>query len=65
MQHLAGDVHLGPFDGLNGSKTLEQVFYSMHSYRRGAQSVVSKRRLPPLHQATTDEVNEHGRWRVK
>ena len=65
MQCIAGDAHLKPFDGINGRKTLEQVFYSMHSYRRGSRSVVSKRRPPPLQVASPDEVNEHGRWRVK
>jgi hypothetical protein len=65
MQRIAGDAHLKPFDGINGNKTLEQVFYSMHSYRRGARSVVSKRRPAPLRKATPTEVNEHGRWRIK
>jgi hypothetical protein len=48
MQRIAGDAHLKPFDGVNGNKTLEQVFYSMHSYRRGARSVVSKSRPFPM-----------------
>lgn len=65
MQRIAGDAHLKPFDGVNGNKSLEQAFYSMHSYRRGARSVVSKSRLHPLRKATDLEVNEHGRWRVK
>jgi hypothetical protein len=65
MQRIAGDAHLKPFDGVNGNKTLEQVFYSMHSYRRGARSVVSKSRPFPMRQATPLEVNEHGRWLVK
>jgi hypothetical protein len=37
----------------------------MHSDRRRARSVVSKSRPGPMRKATTLEVNEHGRWRVK
>ncbi len=65
MQRLAGDAQLKQFDGINGNKTLEQIVYSMHSYRRGARSVVSKSRPGPMRQATNLEVNEHGRWEVK
>jgi len=65
MQRLADDLHLKPFDGVGAHQSLEEVFYSLHSYRRGGRSEVSKARPVPLRRATDDEVNEHGRWRVK
>jgi len=64
IQRMGGDAHLKPFDGITG-KTLEEAFYSMHSYRRGARTAVSRTREPPYRKATPDEVDEHGRWRVK
>ena len=64
LQRMAGDAHLKPFDGVKGM-TIEQAFYSMHSYRRGARTAVAKLRPAPYRKATTEEVNEHGRWRIK
>eukprot|EP00978_Attheya_sp_CCMP212_P020903 scaffold60471_cov28-Attheya_sp.AAC.1 len=43
---------------------LEQWFYSMGCYRCGGRSDVSKKRKRNLRSATTDEVHEHGRWKI-
>jgi hypothetical protein len=61
-QRLNGDPYLREYDGSPG-KSLAEVFYSMHSYRRGARSHVSQRRPLCVRKATPEEVNEHGRWR--
>jgi hypothetical protein len=62
LQRLNGDAYLQEFDGSPG-KTLMEAFYSMHSYRRGGRSHVSKHRPGCRRKATPEEVNEHGRWR--
>ena len=64
-QRLAGDPSLLPFDGSTPGNTLAEKFWSMHSYRRGARSHVSRKRATNGRKASEDEVNEHGRWRVK
>jgi hypothetical protein len=64
-QRAAGDAYLRPFDGSPGN-TLEAKFWSLHCYRRGARSHVSrggKFGKNRLRRATKDEVYEHGRWR--
>jgi hypothetical protein len=64
-QRAAGDPHLRPFDGSPGN-TLEAKFWSLHCYRRGARSHVSRGGKFGKHRlcrATKDEVYEHGRWR--
>ena len=64
MQRLAGDKHLEPYDGSQGN-VLEDNFYSLHCYRRGSDSHVSKKRPFCARKATSDEIFEHGRWRRK
>ena len=64
-QRLSGDPALLPFDGSTPGNTLAEKFWSMHSYRRGARSHVSRKRATNGRKASEDEVNEHGRWRVK
>jgi hypothetical protein len=64
-QRQAGDPYLKPFEGSPGN-TLESKFWSLHCYRRGARSHVSrggKFGRHRLRRATKDEVYEHGRWR--
>ena len=61
-QRLAGDPHLRPYDGSPGN-TLMEKFWSMHCYRRGGRTQVSKRRPFCVRKATDAEVFEHGRWR--
>lgn len=59
-----GDPHLRPFTNTPGNR-LEDKFWSMHSYRRGARSHVSKRRGPTHRKATETQVYEHARWTRK
>jgi hypothetical protein len=61
IQRLEGDPYLREFDGSPG-KTMAEIFYSMHCYRRGGRSHVSQRRPLCTRKATPEEVNEHGRW---
>ena len=64
-QRAGGDPWLVPF-GQPGTLSLEEAFWSLSSYRNGARSWVSRRRVyGPLIQrkATAEEVYEHGRWR--
>lgn len=63
-QRLRGDAALRPFDGSPGN-SIEDKYWSLHSYRRGARSHVSKRRANCVRKATPTEVSEHGRWRTK
>jgi hypothetical protein len=65
QQRAAGDPYLRPFDGSPGN-SLEAKLWSLHCYRRGARSHVSrggKFGRHRLRRATKDEVYEHGRWR--
>jgi hypothetical protein len=61
-QRLAGDPFLRAFDGSSGN-SIPAKFWSMHSYRRGGRTHVSRKREGCLRKATDAEVNEHGRWR--
>ena len=65
LMQLDGDPYLREFDGLDGRPNLAQVFYSFHSLRIGARNQVSVRRRCCVRRATTLEVYEHGRWRLK
>jgi hypothetical protein len=60
---LRGDPLLHQFSG--NLPALEQAYWSMHSYRRGGRSEVSKKRPHTLRAATTQEITEHGRWSAK
>jgi len=63
-QRLAGDKMLAPFDGSSGNK-LEGKFWSLHCYRRGSRSHVSRNGRFGAHRfrkATKDQVYEHARW---
>lgn len=57
----AGDAHLTPFTDAPGNR-LEDKIWSMHSYRRGARTHVSKKRGPQHRRATETQVYEHARW---
>lgn len=65
VQRLAGDALLKTFDGSSENNTIESRFWSMHSYRRGGRSHVSRQRAGCQRKATDMEVQEHGRWRKK
>ena len=62
---LAGDPALRPYDGSSPDNTIEAKFWSLHSYRRGGRTSVSRRHPGTVRKATPDEVNEHGRWAKK
>jgi hypothetical protein len=62
-----GDPYLTPFSGEKGN-SIEEKFWSLHCYRRGARSHVSrggKFGHHRFHKATKDQVYEHARWRYR
>jgi hypothetical protein len=64
-QRLAGDAMLAAFDDTPGN-TMEAKFWSLHCFRRGARSQVSRGGIFGLHRfrkALKSQVYEHGRWR--
>jgi hypothetical protein len=64
-QQAAGDAMLLAFDGSPGN-TLEAKFWSLHCFRRGARSQVSRGGKFGRHRfrkAFKSQVYEHGRWR--
>jgi hypothetical protein len=63
-QREAGDAFLRAFDGRPGN-SIPEKFWSLHCYRRGARSHVSRasKNLARYRRASTDQVYEHGRWR--
>jgi hypothetical protein len=64
-QRLAGDAMLAAFDRTPGN-TMEAKFWSLHCFRRGARSQVSRGGIFGLHRfrkALKSQVYEHGRWR--
>jgi hypothetical protein len=66
-QQTAGDAYLRRFSDGPGN-SLEDKFWSLHCYRRGARSHVSRRGIYGRHQlkkATNDQVYKHARWRRK
>jgi hypothetical protein len=66
-QRVRGDPYLVPFDGSPGN-SLPEKFWSLHCYRRGARSHVSRGGKFGRHRfkkAATDQVYEHARWRYK
>ena len=59
-----GDMFLRPFVGPNNS--IEEKFWSLHSYRRGARTHSGRRGTQdgiPSIAATGPQIYEHGRWR--
>jgi len=66
-QQATGDAYLRPFNGEVGN-SLEDKFWSLHCFRRGARSHVSRGGIFGRHRfrkGTNDQVYEHGRWRRK
>jgi hypothetical protein len=64
-QRQAGDAMLTAFDGTPGN-TIESKFWSLHCFRRGARSQVSRGFNFGHHRfrkALKSQVYEHGRWR--
>jgi hypothetical protein len=66
QQSVAGDVFLKAFDDAPGN-SIPEKFYSLHCYRRGARTHVSRAKAP-IHgakKASDVQVYEHARWRRK
>jgi hypothetical protein len=62
-----GDPYLTPFSGAKGN-SIEEKFWSLHCYRRGARSHVSRGGKFGHHRfkkATHAQVYEHARWRYR
>ena len=63
-QLQAKDPHLKHLP-LTSSTTIENLFYSLHSYRQGSQSHCLCKRLGYIRAAYPYERSEHGWWRVR
>ena len=61
QQRLEGEPTLQRFDGSPGM-TIAERFYSGHSWRRGGNTHVTKRRPLCDRRATDREIDEHARW---
>ena len=57
----AGDPYLQPLDA-SGRNSIEARFWSLHCYRLGTRSHVSRSTITTL-AATKDMIYEHARWR--
>lgn len=55
---------LEAMDGSPGN-SIEERFWSLHSYKRGSRSHVSRTGPRGTKRATNDEIYEHGRWTRK
>ena len=64
LQRIEGDVQLCHIN-ITTSNDISYHFYSLHSYRRGAQSNTIRPRQGCQRRALPHEVNDHGRWRVR
>jgi hypothetical protein len=67
QQQAAGDSYLRAFNGSPGN-SIEENIWSLHCYRRGARSHVSRGGLYGKHRfrrAREPQVYEHARWRRK
>ena len=64
LQHLNGDVTLRHIH-ITSSQDIPYYFFSMHSYRRGADTHCSRLREGCIRKAFEDEKVDHGRWRIK
>ena len=62
QQRLEGEPSLQRFDGSPGL-SIPECFWSSHSWRRGADTHVSRKRPGCRRKATEREVDEHARWR--
>ena len=64
LQRIEGDAPLCHIN-VTSSTDIPYHFYSLHSYRRGAQSNTTRPRAGCKRRALPNEVNDHGRRRVK
>jgi hypothetical protein len=59
-----GDPFLSKYDGSPGN-SLSDNFYSLHTFRSGGRTHVSRKRPGCQRKARPEEVSDHGRWREK
>ena len=60
-----GDPYLRPYNGPEGN-FLEDKFWSLHCFRRGARTHVSRRHLSSNRRVASPVlIYEHGRWRLR
>ena len=64
LQYLNGDATLRHIN-ITSSQDIPYYFFSMHSYRRGADTHCSRLREGCIRKAHHDEKIDHGRWRIK
>ena len=65
-QRALGDPYLQAYKDDVPGWSLEEKFWSLHSYRRGSRSTVSRAdRTLNRRRATNDQVYEHARWERK
>jgi hypothetical protein len=71
-QQAAGDPLLKAFDSLTGPNSIAAKFWSLHCYRRGARTQVTRggsvgNQVTAYHfrKASSEQVYEHGRWQRK
>ena len=64
LQCLNGDATLRHIN-ITSSHDIPYFFYSMHSYRRGADTHCSRKREGCIRKAYHIETINHGRWRIK
>lgn len=63
LQRAEGDPILSQCTNMEGN-TIENLYYSMHMYRRGGRTQVTRAHEAFRRKATPLEVTEHGRWRI-
>ena len=63
LQRIEGDATLRI--NITSSTDIPYHFYSLHSYRRGAQGNLTRKRDGCKRKALPHEPNEHARWRVR
>ena len=64
LQRLEGDAVLRHIN-VTSSADIPYHFYSLHSYRRGAQGNLTRKREGCQRRALPHEPNDHARWRVR
>ena len=50
---------------ITSDKDINHLFYSLHSYRRGAESHCLRKKIGCQRAAYPHEKTQHGRWRIK
>ena len=64
LQRLDGDATLRHIN-VTSSTDIPYHFYSLHSYRRGAQGNLTRKRDGCQRRALPHEPNDHARWRIR